>query len=85
MAKKRDSHFSEEGFDFLDRQNAIDSAQAMVGQVAKRFDKQYKGEGFELPPEVEAMPIFLEWTARKSSRFSLGLGGPRRLDFALRL
>ncbi|PSB35286.1 class I SAM-dependent methyltransferase [Chlorogloea sp. CCALA 695] len=63
MAKKRDSHLSEEGFNFLGRQNATDSAQAIVGQVAKRFDKQYKGEGFALPPEVEAMPIFLEWTA----------------------
>ncbi len=63
MAKKRDSHLPEEGFDFLRRQTATDSAQAMVGQVAKRFDKQYKGEGFALPAEVEAMPIFLEWTA----------------------
>lgn len=63
MSKKRDSHFSEEGFDFIRRQNATDSAQATIGQVAKRFDKQYRGEGFALPPEVEAMPIFLEWTA----------------------
>lgn len=63
MAKKRDSQLSEGGFDFLRRQNATDSAQAIVGQVAERFDKQYKGEGFALPAEVEAMPIFLEWTA----------------------
>ncbi|WP_009633507.1 class I SAM-dependent methyltransferase [Synechocystis sp. PCC 7509] len=63
MSKKRDSHFSEKGIDFLSRQNATDSAQEIIGQVAKRFDKQYRGEGFELPPEVEAMPIFLEWTA----------------------
>ena len=59
MAKKRDSHLTEEGFDFLRHQNANGNAQAMIGQVAKRFDKQYKGEGFALPPEVEAMPIFL--------------------------
>ncbi len=63
MAKKRDSLAQEGGFDFLRHQNANDSAQAMVGQVALRFDKQYKGEGFALPAEVEAMPIFLEWTA----------------------
>ncbi len=63
MSKKRDSPLSEGGFDFLRHQDATESAQAMVGQVAKRFDKQYQGEGFELPPEVEAMPIFLEWTA----------------------
>ena len=63
MAKKRDSLAQEEGFDFLSRQNATEGVQEMVGQVAERFDKQYRGEGFELPPEVEAMPIFLEWTA----------------------
>lgn len=63
MSKKRGLHSSEPGFDFLSHQDATDSAQAIVGQVAKRFDKQYRGEGFDLPPEVEAMPIFLEWTA----------------------
>ncbi len=63
MSKKRDSHLSEGGFNFLNHLDATESAQAMVGQVAKRFDKQYRGEGFELPPEVEAMPIFLDWTA----------------------
>ncbi|MBW4664857.1 MAG: class I SAM-dependent methyltransferase [Chroococcus sp. CMT-3BRIN-NPC107] len=63
MSKKWDSHLPEQGFDFLSHQNTAESAQAIVGQVAKRFDKQYRGEGFDLPPEVEAMPIFLEWTA----------------------
>lgn len=31
------------------------------GQVAYRFNQQYRGETFELPEEVEAMPIFQEW------------------------
>lgn len=30
-------------------------------QVAYRFNRQYQGEAFELPEEVEAMPIFKEW------------------------
>ena len=30
-------------------------------QVASRFNRQYQGEAFELPEEVEAMPIFQEW------------------------
>jgi SAM-dependent methyltransferase len=32
-------------------------------QVASRFNRQYRGEAFELPEEVEAMPIFSEWMA----------------------
>jgi len=31
--------------------------------VAYRFNRQYRGEAFELPAEVEAMPIFREWAA----------------------
>lgn len=43
-------------------------------QVAYRFNRQYQGEAFELPEEVEAMPIFQEWvagtlTAKVSSNF----------------
>ena len=33
----------------------------MLAQVAKRFNRQYRGDAFELPAEVEAMPIFREW------------------------
>lgn len=32
-----------------------------IAQVAHRFNKQYQREAFELPEEVEAMPIFREW------------------------
>lgn len=32
-------------------------------QIASCFNRQYKGDAFELPPEVEAMPIFREWVA----------------------
>jgi len=30
--------------------------------VAERFNRQYRGI-LELPPEVEAMPIFRDWAA----------------------
>ena len=39
------------------------SYQSTLGQVAKRFNKQYQNQAFELPEEVEAMPIFQEWVA----------------------
>ena len=63
MTKKRNSLFQDSGFASLGRPDAADNAQTILAQVAKRFDKQYRGEGFKLPPEVEAMPIFREWTA----------------------
>jgi len=34
-------------------------------QVANRFNRQYQGDAFELPPEIEAMPIFRDWVAGK--------------------
>ncbi|WP_346289416.1 class I SAM-dependent methyltransferase [Sphaerothrix gracilis] len=35
--------------------------------VAKRFNRQYRGEAFDLPPEVEGMPIFQDWASGKLS------------------
>lgn len=32
-------------------------------QIASRFNRQYRGEAFELPEEVESMPIFQDWVA----------------------
>ncbi len=37
--------------------------QSQMAQVASRFNRQYGGEPFNLPSEVEAMPIFLDWAA----------------------
>lgn len=31
--------------------------------VAQRFNQEYQGKAFDLPAEVEAMPIFQEWQA----------------------
>lgn len=40
-----------------------DSWPALLSPVAARFDREYRGESFDLPEEVEAMPIFLESVA----------------------
>lgn len=34
-----------------------------VTQVAYRFNQQYQNQSFELPAEVQAMPIYQEWVA----------------------
>ncbi|NJK41493.1 MAG: class I SAM-dependent methyltransferase [Acaryochloridaceae cyanobacterium SU_2_1] len=31
--------------------------------IAKRFDQEYQQAAFDLPPEVEAMPVFQDWNA----------------------
>ncbi|MFK8185368.1 MAG: class I SAM-dependent methyltransferase [Phormidesmis sp.] len=35
----------------------------MISAVAKRFDAEYEGKSFELPEEVEEMPVFRDWAA----------------------
>ncbi|WP_309741659.1 class I SAM-dependent methyltransferase [Chamaesiphon sp. OTE_20_metabat_361] len=45
-----------------------------IDRVKQRFDREFKQEAFELPAEVEAMPIFREWighhlTAKITSPF----------------
>ncbi|WP_295614365.1 methyltransferase domain-containing protein [Chamaesiphon sp. GL140_3_metabinner_50] len=32
-----------------------------IERVKQRFDREFKQEAFELPPEVEEMPIFRDW------------------------
>lgn len=54
------------------------SAEAEIWQkqltaVATRFNRQYRNEAFNLPPEVEAMPIFQEWT---SGRLNAKMAAP---------
>ena len=36
-----------------------------IASVARRYDQAYRGEAFELPEEVEAMPIFHDWSSGK--------------------
>lgn len=54
--------------------NQSDHWQEQLARLANRFNQQYRGEAFELPAEVEAMPVFREWaggtlSAKVSSRF----------------
>ncbi|NJO52430.1 MAG: SAM-dependent methyltransferase, partial [Leptolyngbyaceae cyanobacterium RM2_2_4] len=44
-----------------DRSNSSPDWQTQLTAVARRFDQEYRRESFDLPPEVEAMPIFREW------------------------
>lgn len=37
--------------------------QTLVNTVAVRYNREYQREAFELPPEVEAMPVFQDWAA----------------------
>jgi SAM-dependent methyltransferase len=37
---------------------------SQIDRVRQRFDREFKQEAFELPAEVEAMPIFREWVSR---------------------
>lgn len=67
MSKKQDSPFQGDSFSSRSPQGAgvhqSDNWQIQLAQVAKRFNRQYQGGAFELPEEVEAMPIFREWAA----------------------
>ena len=35
----------------------------IIGAVGERFDQEYTGKSFDLPEEVEAMPVFRDWAA----------------------
>jgi SAM-dependent methyltransferase len=35
-----------------------------IDRVKQRFDREFKQEAFDLPAEVEAMPIFRDWISR---------------------
>ncbi len=66
MSKKRDEPFQSASGASRRPQDAGDrpsnyQLNPREGQVASRFNRQYRGEMFELPQEVEAMPIFQEW------------------------
>jgi len=59
--RKRDS---QDLANFLgDRSTSSPDWQAQLTAVAHRFNQEYRRESFDLPPEVEAMPIFREWAA----------------------
>lgn len=43
----------------------VDQWQPSIQAIAQRFDREFRREPFNLPPEVESMPIFQEWAAGK--------------------
>ncbi|MCD8489934.1 MAG: class I SAM-dependent methyltransferase [Desertifilum sp.] len=43
--------------------NASEDWNTKLSAVATRYNRAYRQEAFELPAEVEAMPIFREWTS----------------------
>ncbi|MEO0406042.1 MAG: class I SAM-dependent methyltransferase [Cyanobacteria bacterium P01_A01_bin.135] len=58
-----------------------------IAAVARRYDQAYRGDAFELPEEVEAMPIFHDWSsgrlaARTTSPF-WDIAQPRKNDRCL--
>ncbi len=66
MSKKRDEPFQSAGQASQRPQDAGDYSSnyqltQREAQVAHRFNRQFQGQPFELPEEVEAMPIFQEW------------------------
>ena len=61
MSKKDNLPFQQFSFASLSQSNSLQAQRE--AQVADRFNQQYRGEAFELPAEVEAMPIFREWIA----------------------
>ena len=38
-----------------------DPWQSQLNAVAQRFNREYNRDAFDLPPEVEAMPVFRDW------------------------
>jgi SAM-dependent methyltransferase len=40
-----------------------DKWQVKLAQVAYRFNRQYENQSFEVPAEVQAMPIYREWVS----------------------
>ncbi len=36
---------------------------AQISAVARRFSQEYQGKSFDLPEEIEAMPVFQDWAA----------------------
>jgi len=79
MSKKREKSVFGDSFASSHPQSAsgdqLNIWQTQLGQVAERFNRQYQGKAFELPAEVEAMPIFREWIAGTLQLFSLSLAG----------
>jgi SAM-dependent methyltransferase len=45
-----------------------------IDRVKQRFDREFKQEAFDLPAEVEAMPIFRDWISHNHRCLDIGCG-----------
>jgi SAM-dependent methyltransferase len=67
MSKKRDQapeNLSPSGYKLPGSVPSASNAwPVQIAAVAERFNREYRRETFELPVEVEAMPIFREWAS----------------------
>jgi len=45
------------------QQQRADSWQPLLGAIAQRFNQEYQGQPFEVPDEVQDMPVYQEWKA----------------------
>jgi SAM-dependent methyltransferase len=61
MPKEKEPHPDRSLSNFLGDRSQ--SWQPQLDAVALRFNREYRREPFELPAEVESMPIFQEWSA----------------------
>lgn len=63
MSKKQNSSLFND-----DRFSSHSLQDQRVARVAHRFNRQYQNQDFQLPKEVETMPIFMEWLSGKLSQ-----------------
>lgn len=54
---------SSENQQWFDAAHQSEQWGAQLSAVATRYNRSYRQEAFDLPAEVEAMPIFREWTS----------------------
>ncbi|HEY9803459.1 MAG TPA: methyltransferase domain-containing protein [Leptolyngbyaceae cyanobacterium] len=57
------SHLSNTQNLYTNNSNGSDKWQQRVAQVAYRFNQQYQNQSWELPAEVQEMPIYREWVS----------------------
>jgi|GEM_PF-138766 len=60
MSKQADRSFTQFS---LTQPRVSEQWQAIGNAVSSRFEQQYRGDRFEVPEEVEAMPIFGDWVS----------------------
>ena len=63
MSKKKSALSSDGDQSSWFAQKNLDNWHTQIVAVQSRFDRDYRGESFELPSEIEAMPIFHDYAS----------------------